>query len=100
MPQLTRTPPPARLSHRRFIPWQCTKDDNFHPIAYALRAWSTEAQGKPVHPNQQWGLTRLQTHLAEHQMVVDYNRDEGFFLVPRDPVCDDPDLPIRRPPDY
>lgn len=91
---------PRRLSHKRFIPWMLAPQHQMDRIAEALRQWSKEEQGGEVAKPQQYGLNRLRSHLARHDMVVDYTREHGFVLIPRDPEVDDPALPIRRPPDY
>lgn len=89
-----------RMSHRELIPWEINSKERAHVdhgIRFGLRAWSKERQGAELTRSERSQLNTLRRHLAYHGRVVDYSRDEGWKLVPRDPAIDDPDLPIRRP---
>lgn len=86
-----------RLSHKRFLPWEVSRDHLWDSVARALRAWSRESQGVELNPRERGQVNRLRDFLAETDRVVKYSWDEGFTLVPRDPTIDDPELPIRRP---
>lgn len=102
---LTKVEQPRRLQHKKYIPWSVSRAHAHDGIARALRAMSGEEQGVPLDPRSTlYQVRNLREILAEtdrkapHGWVVDYNSDEGFFLVPRKPSIDDPSLPIRRPP--
>jgi hypothetical protein len=86
-----------KISHKEQIPWLISKGHHNHPLLRALRYRSRKKQGFPLSDDQQRRVDTLERGLAEHDQVVNYSSESGFYLVPRDPKIDSPDAVVRLP---
>jgi DNA-binding CsgD family transcriptional regulator len=85
------------MSHKQWIPWELNAADAHDSVAKRLREYSTIQQGGKLQPQAKQRLEKFIAFLTEEDVVVDYNREDGFRLRRRDPALDaDGDI-IRRP---
>ena len=92
-----------RLDHRAdgTIPWDLDTAKNHHHdrIARLLRARNRRRHGLSNAPDVEKRIDRLERELREEDVVIDYNREIGFFKRRRDPSIDSPDAVVRQPTD-
>ena len=87
----------AGRSHKDYLPWDVKAEDHHDSIARALRWYSTREQGGDLDPVAKREVERLLEFLKEEKVVVDYERDRGFFFRRRKPGVDRVTDIIRRP---
>lgn len=85
------------MNHKEVLPWDMKAADHQDGIARALRWYNRDRHGEELDAMQRREMQRLLTYLERRQVVVDYTREDGFVLRPRDPGLDAPDDVIRRP---
>lgn len=95
--RISRIPSVEPRSHKAALPWTIRGEDHHDLIARALRWHHAAEQGEDLSPAQQREVDRLTSFLTARDVVVDYDRDKGFILRPRNPDIDDPADIIRRP---
>lgn len=97
--RISRIPRHEAGSRKYMLPWDVKGADHNDQIAKALRAYDKHRKGEPVDQREMNQIARLLAFLGEHNVVVDYNREEGFMFRPRTPGLDADDDIIRRPPE-
>jgi hypothetical protein len=85
------------ITHKDYLPWNVRDTDHHDSIARALRWYSTLQQGGELDYVAKREVQRLLDFLKARNVVVNYDRDRGFFLVPRKPGVDKATDIIRRP---
>lgn len=90
--------PPRYSSHADLLPWKVAPEHNSSEIRHMLQAESRKRQGMELSETDKT-LIHLLHHLLYrapgYQMVVTYNRHDGFGLAPRQET----DTDIVRGPD-
>jgi len=88
--------PPRIVRDDELIPWAVREE---HRWAYPLQMLRLEARhratGEPVRSVDRVRHENFMALLKADNVVVDYDPETGFHLVPREPQ--DGDLPVRRP---
>lgn len=92
---LGRAAPP--MTHKDILPWKIRAADHHDSIARALRWLDAARKGTTLEATQQREVDRLAAFLEKEDVVVDYERERGFFFRRRDPKIDAPEDVIRRP---
>lgn len=91
--------PPRRQaykSRKKYIPWELTTQDNFHPITRRLRALAQREAGDPMSDGDAKLLDEFLSELRVADRVVAYDRVTGYRLIPRDHLFDRDDDWVRR----
>lgn len=89
----------AYKSRKKYIPWQLTTEDNFHPVTRRLRDLDKLEDGDPLTDGDRRLLEEFLQSLRDADRVVAYDRVTGYRLIPRDHVVDRDDDWVRRAPD-
>jgi hypothetical protein len=91
----------GRLNHRASgaIPWRFNTKLGHHrdPIARLLRARERIKAGTSQPPDVIRRVEELERDLAELDLVIEYDREDGFSTAERDPNIDDPQSIVRKP---
>jgi hypothetical protein len=76
------------------MPWGVRREHVHANLAFLLRTEARRRAGKDLRPAHLREVTSFVARLEREGLVVDYNPDHGFYLVPRKP--DDNDI-ARKP---
>lgn len=80
---------PAPPRYDAYIPWHVTADHlNAHRY-HMLQAYARQREGLPLKPIATRQLAGFLRKLGRLNAVVDYNDEDGFYLVPRRPGIDE-----------
>ncbi len=94
MVQRERVAPP-RVSHKRWVPWTIAVEHSYHYLVERLHDLARRELGQPLTDKATRQLDAWLVRMAQLDVVVDYNREDGFHLVRRRP--EDGDGYIRKP---
>ncbi len=84
MVQRERVAPP-RISHKGWVPWVVAPQHSFHYLAERLHDLARRELGQPLTDKAVRQLDAWLVKMHELDVVVDYNREDGFHLVRRRP---------------
>lgn len=92
---------PERIDHRAegAIPWELNTAAGHHmdPLARLLRARNRLRHGLDVPADVRRRIEKLEEDLEAENLVLDYNRVDGFITRPRDPKLDRASTIVRIP---
>lgn len=91
---------PERLDHRGdgTIPWKLNTAASHHMdlVARLLRQRNQLKHGQAIPPDVRARIEKMEEVLKTHNLVIDYDHEQGFFTRNRDEL-DKPDSIVRMP---